>query len=129
MYILHQRLEAQKVPDHKAKQVLVDVIKTMFSEEFLNEIFKPQRTYTPMSMKQLFQKIAHSSIMRLNARSMDKLYDLMSMAIKSQLCRILLPHQILIITLNHLETVLAMSNDPGATHLINMAIRKCIENG
>ena len=32
----------------------------------------------------MFDKLAHASIMRLNANSMDKLYDLMTMAVKYQ---------------------------------------------
>ena len=37
------------------------------------------------STKQIFEKIAHSSIMRLNKNSMDKLFDLMIMAFKYQI--------------------------------------------
>ena len=32
----------------------------------------------------MFDKLAHASIMRLNPASMDKLYDLMTMAVKHQ---------------------------------------------
>lgn len=35
----------------------------------------------------MFDKLAHASIMRLNANSMDKLYDLMTMAVKYQVGR------------------------------------------
>ena len=35
-------------------------------------------------IKAMFDKLAHASIMRLNAASMDKLYDLMTMAVKHQ---------------------------------------------
>ena len=35
-------------------------------------------------MKAMFDKLAHASIMRLNPASMDKLYDLMTMAVKHQ---------------------------------------------
>ena len=128
MYILQQRLHAQKVSPEKSKQVLVDVIRTMFSVDFLNELFRPQsNAYASISMKQLFQKIAHASIMRLNANSMEKLYDLMTMALKSQIMRVKLPQQILIVTLNHLECVLAMTNDPNATSLVALAITKSLE--
>lgn len=128
MYILHQRLHAQKVSPEKSKQVLVDVIKTMFSLDFLDELFKPQsNAYASTSMKQLFQKIAHASIMRLNSNSMEKLFDLMTMSLKSQIMRVKLPQQILIVTLNHLESVLAMTSDPNATSLVAMAITKSLE--
>ena len=35
-------------------------------------------------MRAVFDRLAHSSIMRLNANSMDKLFDLMTMAVKYQ---------------------------------------------
>lgn len=38
--------------------------------------------YTMVSTKQIFEKLAHSSIMKLNATSMQKLFDLMLMGFK-----------------------------------------------
>jgi hypothetical protein len=38
--------------------------------------------YTMQSTKQIFEKLAHSSIMKLNATSMQKLFDLMLMGVK-----------------------------------------------
>ena len=35
----------------------------------------------------MFDKLAHASIMRLNSNSMDKLYDLMTMAVKYQVTK------------------------------------------
>ena len=67
----------------------------------LNE-YKPQEIYSQISVKQIFEKLAHSSIMRLNKNSMDKLYDLMTMGLKFQLLSCRAPSQFLQITLNHL---------------------------
>ena len=39
---------------------------------------------TTQVLKTMFDKLAHASIMRLNSNSMDKLYDLMTMAVKYQ---------------------------------------------
>ena len=52
--------------------VLQDVISTMFSEKFISELFKPQKMYSSTSTRQIFDRLAHSSIMRLNTSSMDK---------------------------------------------------------
>ena len=52
--------------------MLQDVIATMFSVKFVEEMFKPQELYTNASTRQIFDRIAHSSIMRLNESSMDK---------------------------------------------------------
>jgi len=60
---------------------------------------------TLYSTKQIFEKIAHSSIMRLNKNSMDKLFDLMIMSFKHQILFSNSPQQYLQITLNHLESL------------------------
>ena len=70
----------------------------------------------------MFDKLAHASIMRLNANSMDKLYDLMTMAVKYQVGRFDLkkkkkfagaqvlmchnPRHLVSLTLNHLDAIL-----------------------
>lgn len=55
--------------------VLQDVISTMFSEKFISELFKPQKMYSSTSTRQIFDRLAHSSIMRLNTSSMDKVRE------------------------------------------------------
>ena len=55
--------------------------------QFIRELFKPQEMYTSSSTREIFNKLAHSSIMRLNESSMDKLYDLMTMGFKHQVRR------------------------------------------
>eukprot|EP00603_Paraphysomonas_imperforata_P014561 CAMPEP_0114454432 /NCGR_PEP_ID=MMETSP0104-20121206/2581_1 /TAXON_ID=37642 ORGANISM="Paraphysomonas imperforata, Strain PA2" /NCGR_SAMPLE_ID=MMETSP0104 /ASSEMBLY_ACC=CAM_ASM_000202 /LENGTH=367 /DNA_ID=CAMNT_0001626821 /DNA_START=21 /DNA_END=1125 /DNA_ORIENTATION=- len=103
VYILQQRLQAQKVPDDKAVKVLQDVVRAMYSPLFITELFKPQEMYTSNSTKQIFEKLAHSSIMRLNKQSMEKLYDLMIMGFKYQVIKCTSPFQVLQISLHHLE--------------------------
>lgn len=72
MYILEQRLNAQKVTSEKALKILGDSIKTMFSQEFVDQLFEPQRIFSLHYAKQIFIKIVHSSIMTLNETSMSK---------------------------------------------------------
>jgi hypothetical protein len=48
-YILNQRLQAQSVQDEKAKKVLLDVARAMFSPVFIDELFKPQEMYSQSS--------------------------------------------------------------------------------
>lgn len=69
-YILNQRLQAQNVNETKAQKVLIDITRAMFSETFMSELFSPQEMYTNFSTKQIFEKMTHSSIMRLNQSSM-----------------------------------------------------------
>ena len=55
--------------------------------------------------KQIFKKLAHSSIMKLNDSSMQKLFDLMVMGIKYQVQMTVQPEEIFHITKKHLQTV------------------------
>jgi hypothetical protein len=127
IYILNQRLQAQNVPVDKARKVLGDVVRTMYTPMFLDELFKPQEIYTMASTKQIFDKLAHSSIMRLNKTSMDKLFDLMTMGVKYQLICSKCPQQFLQVTLNHLDTLMEMVRTEGVTDLIQVAINKSID--
>lgn len=108
VYILEQRLTAQNISSHKAAKVLGDVIRTMYYPRFIEELFKPQEVYSIQSTRQIFDKLAHSSIMRLNESSMEKLFDLMAMGFKHQLVSALSPMETVDFTLNHLESLKAI---------------------
>ena len=49
-----------------------DITTTMFNKRFMEELFKPQELYSKKAMRTVFDRLAHASIMRLNAASMDK---------------------------------------------------------
>ncbi|KAH9489142.1 Protein oscp1 [Bulinus truncatus] len=115
IYILDQRLSAQSIPIEKSKKVLTDIVSTMFNKKFMDEIFKPQNLYSKKAMRTVFDRIAHASIMRLNAASMDKLYDLMTMAVKYQISLALRPKDILLITLNHMDAIRSHVEDSSST--------------
>lgn len=78
--------------------------------------------YSSSSTKQIFEKLAHSSIMRLNKSSMDKLYDLMMMGFKRQIVSCSNPRQYLIVTLNHLESIKRLVTDTHVHDLVQVAI-------
>ncbi|XP_065057182.1 protein OSCP1-like [Rhopilema esculentum] len=105
MYILDQRLRAQNIPKEKSRKVMHDIVGTMLNGRFMTELFKPQDAYSKKAMRTVFDKLAHASIMRLNSASMDKLYDLMTMAFKHQVSLCQRPQDILLITLNHLDAM------------------------
>ena len=56
-------------------KVLEDIVANLFSERFLDEIFKPQELCSRKAIKTIFERLAHTSIMRLNQNSMDKVYS------------------------------------------------------
>jgi len=105
VYILEQRLQAQKIPESKGQKVLNDVVRTMYYPRFIEELFKPQEMYSIQSTRQIFDRLAHSSIMRLNESSMDKLFDLMAMGFKFQIISCMTPSEMVDVTMNHLEAL------------------------
>lgn len=52
--------------------VMNDIVGTMFSRAFMDELLKPQQLYSHRTMKTVLTRLAHASIMRLNPASMDK---------------------------------------------------------
>lgn len=104
-YILNQRLHAQNIGEEKSTKVLQDLALMMFSPEFIDELFRSKEIYNIASVKQIFDKIAHSSIIRLNSTSMEKLFDLMFMVFKYQLLLCNSPQQILHVVFLHLESI------------------------
>jgi hypothetical protein len=64
--------------------VLTDVIRSLLTPIFLVDMFRPQAPTPPRELRGVFERLAHSSIMRLNSSSMGKLFDLMSMGVKFQ---------------------------------------------
>jgi hypothetical protein len=67
VYILHQRLNAQGIPADKGIKVLQDIIATLLEPGFLaDKLFVAQDVYSLASTRKVFDKIAHSSIMKLS---------------------------------------------------------------
>ena len=104
--------------------MLQDVIRTMYNPKFIAELFRGQDVYSMQSTRQIFDKLAHSSIMRLNESSMDKLFDLMTMGFKYQMIACRYPQELLHVTLNHLYQLRAKIDDAAAVaDLVDEAIR------
>ncbi|PSN51191.1 Protein OSCP1 [Blattella germanica] len=119
MYILNQRLNAQRIPKDKALKVLNDIVGIMLNEKFLVQLFKPQTVYNKAALRKLFEDLAHASIMRLDKESMDKLYDLMIMAFKYQVLMARQPLELILITLNHLDAIRNFVSTPALQNQVN----------
>ncbi len=52
--------------------VMLDIINNMLSERCVREIFRPQKVFTKRSLRTVFERLAHASIMKLNPNAMDK---------------------------------------------------------
>jgi len=121
MYILEQRLTAQKVTTEKASKILNDSIKTLFSPQFIEQLFEPQKIFSIQYTKQIFNKVVHSSIMTLNESSMNKLFDLMLMGFKYQIIASNFPQAVYHITMNHLDGIQKVLKDNSSVKLIENA--------
>ncbi|KAG5858020.1 hypothetical protein ANANG_G00025660 [Anguilla anguilla] len=128
LYILDQRLRAQNIPTDKAKKVMNDIITTMFNKKFLEELFKPQELYSKKALRTVFDRLAHASIMRLNQASMDKLYDLMTMAFKYQVLLCPRPKDLLLVSFNHMDAIKDFVRDaPSILNQVDETYRQLIE--
>uniref|UniRef100_A0A3Q1GPQ7 Uncharacterized protein n=1 Tax=Acanthochromis polyacanthus TaxID=80966 RepID=A0A3Q1GPQ7_9TELE len=72
LYILDQRLRAHNTSEDNSEKVMNDIVGTMFSKAFMDELLKPQQLYSHRTMKTVLTRLAHASIMRLNPASMDR---------------------------------------------------------
>ncbi|CAF3973484.1 unnamed protein product, partial [Adineta steineri] len=121
VYILEQRLSAQEIVDQKATKVINDIVGAMFNGKFIEELFRPQELYPKRAVKHIFEKVAHSSIMRLNEASMDKLYDLMTMSVKFQMMLCPCASDIIKVTYNHVSSMRKLVRSPAVLDLLDKA--------
>eukprot|EP00347_Sterkiella_histriomuscorum_P014688 403359928 len=119
IFILDQRLRAQEIGNDRSQKVLQDVVKTMLSKKFVEELFRPQEMYSMTSTRQIFEKLAHSSIMKLNATSMGKLFDLMLMGVKYQFLSCTSPDEFYNVTLTHLQAMADLIKGSSVEVLVN----------
>uniref|UniRef100_A0A8C2DB32 Organic solute carrier partner 1 n=1 Tax=Cyprinus carpio TaxID=7962 RepID=A0A8C2DB32_CYPCA len=92
------------------------------------ELFKPQELYSKKALRTVFDRLAHASIMRLNQASMDKLYDLMTMAFKYQVLLCPRPKDILLVSFNHMDAIRDFVKDtPGILSQVDETNKQLIE--
>ncbi|XP_028255171.1 protein OSCP1a isoform X1 [Parambassis ranga] len=138
LYILDQRLRAHNTSEDNSEKgvwsendrriVMNDIVSTLFSKSFMDELLKPQKLYSHRTMKTVLTRIAHTSIMRLNPASMDRLYELMVMAFKYQVFLCPRPKDLLLITYNHMDTIREFVKDtPAVVNHVDETHRKIIE--
>lgn len=107
--------------------VMNDIVTIMLNERFLKELFKPQEVCNKQALRKLFEDLAHASIMRLNGASMDKLYDLMTMAFKYQVFMAPRPVDLILVTMNHLDAIRNFVSSPAIQSQIDAAHEMIVE--
>ncbi len=112
----------QPLPSHPipaaCRVVMIEIVRALLTPTFLREVFRPQKqVYTVAALRAVFERLAHSSIMRLNSASMDKLFDLMLMGVKYQvICAATHSSLPFDVTSQHLETLRDLLHVRGAVH-------------
>jgi hypothetical protein len=127
IFILEQRLNAQAVRGEKSTKVLQDVSNALFSKSFVEELVRPQLLFSRTTTREIFDRLAHSSIMRLSEASMDKLYDLMTMGVKYQVAACRVPRDLATVTAVHLDGVRVCVKAADGTSAVDDASRMLLE--
>jgi len=94
----------------------------MLSKKFIDELYRPQEMYSLASTRQIFERLAHSSIMKLNATSMSKLFDLMMMGFKYQVLSMATPDELYSVTMTHLTTIAGLVKGSPTEGLVNETV-------
>ena len=122
IYILCSRLKAQSISEEKSIRVIKDIGNLLYNKKFQNDLYIHKKPNKHQEVKSIFETLAHSSIMRLNSTSMNKLFELMLMTLKLQILRTRYPEEMYQITLNHFICVMEIMNmiDSNDNVLLNM---------
>ncbi|KAF0765025.1 protein OSCP1-like [Aphis craccivora] len=115
IYVVTERLKTQKIQIDKSKLVLNDIIAASLSCPFL---FVPTSIINKDILDKSIRCAVHSSIMRLNDSSMEKLMGLIETSVKMQMFSSNGPRQVLLVTLNHLDSIRELA----CTHQLKQSI-------
>ena len=102
LYILDQRLASQEVVEGKAWLFFGDVIRRLFDPVFISQLCQPQPIYPISAIKSIFEKALKSGVIQMNRNSLDKLFDMSMMSVKSQIGQCASGREIIQVSLNHI---------------------------
>jgi hypothetical protein len=88
-----------------------EVIGAFLDPKQLQLIFDGKLHMHVHSLRTILERVVLSSIMKLDANSMNKLFDLMIMMVKYQLDTATGPREVILLTLNHIDAVRSMAID------------------
>ncbi|XP_076293748.1 organic solute carrier partner 1 [Lasioglossum baleicum] len=127
LYVLQQRLRAQKISVDKSVYVLEGVTTALFSPKILTSIFEEESMSGMTALRSTLEAVVLSSIVKLDASSMDKLFDLMTMMVKYQLTAATGPKEVILLTLNHTDAMREMVSHPTAQRCLGMLHQMIID--
>ena len=120
LYVLCQRLKAQKISADKTMQVLDDVTVALLNPTILPSIFDERPLTGISTLRSTLECVVLSSIMKLDKNSMNKLFDLMIMMVKYQLTAATGPREVILLTLNHTDAIREMVSNSNAQQCVGL---------
>ncbi|CAG7729131.1 unnamed protein product [Allacma fusca] len=119
-YIVAHRMKSQRVKVDLAKKVFNDLGLAICSPSRLQALISGDIHLVSLKfdqLKALMDQIAHCSIMTVNQYSLEKLFELVMIATKYQFALCQHPRDILLIILNHLDSLRRVLTDLHAIRL------------
>ncbi|XP_058791717.1 protein OSCP1 [Phymastichus coffea] len=128
LYVLQQRLQTQKISPDKTIQVLNEVIFALLNPKQLELIWVKGPLMGLGQLRPILERVVLSSIMKLDANSMAKLFDLMIMMVKYQLTTATGPRELILSSLNHLDAIRDMAaTDSSLGDLVDACHRRVLD--
>uniref|UniRef100_A0A1I8MB51 Uncharacterized protein n=1 Tax=Musca domestica TaxID=7370 RepID=A0A1I8MB51_MUSDO len=126
LFVIDQRLQAQKIAKEKSIQVLHDITSVLLEPKFINSLIVGSTTTGGQCLSEehckfMLKDIATCSLMRLDDVSMGKLWNLMTMIYKWQLFHTKYQYQLMDITFRHLAGVNQLYPSEKHSQIIDVA--------
>lgn len=107
--------------------MLDDVTAALLNPKILSSIFEESPMVGVPQLRSTLERVALSSIMKLDKSSMDKLFDLMIMMVKYQLTASTGPREVILITLNHIDAMRDMVSDVNAQKCVTLVHQMIVD--
>ena len=107
--------------------VLDDVTAAFVNPKTLSSIFEKSPLMDIASIRSVLESVVLCSIMKLDANSMDKLFDLMIMMFKYQLTAATGPREVILLTLNHTDAMRHMIRDENAHECVSLVHQMIVD--
>lgn len=127
LYILRQRLKAQRIDVEKSIQVLDDVTLALLDPKTLSLIFEKTPLMDTSSIRSILERVVLCSIMKLDGNSMNKLFELMYTMVKYQMTVATGPREVILITLNHTDAMRDMVSDENAHQCVSLVHQMIVD--
>ena len=105
------------------------MINSIFKISFINTILIPQEPMTLQTLKEVFRKLAHTSIMKLDHSSMEKLLYLIIMTVKKEIFLLSSPLEIFSLTSGNLQILLDYTKNTEAEDSMGQILKNFRETG